>query len=169
MISSAMNYALPLGLFWVFKYLFAIGGDYYEVSKYIYTVLGIGTPIIYYALLCRYRDVTLGGQITYPHSILFSLLLFLFASICEAVIISIHYLILNPAIVSNQIEMILKMYKNMQIPSVIYDQAKSTLHSYGSALFIGSTIFVNFIIGLFLSLPLGYFVSKPQRDNSQNL
>lgn len=170
-LSAAMNYALPLGLFWVFRYLFIIGGNYSPVLVYISSILSIGTPIIYYILLSRYRDITLGGTVHYGQCILFSLLLFIFASIPESLIMSLHFLIINPEIVSEQNRIILELVGKMKLidtDSIPYLEMKSFLSSYGALYYTGVNVISNTIIGFFLSLILGYLVSKNSTSPTQN-
>lgn len=170
-LSVAMNYALLLGLFWVFKYLFAIGGSYHDIFKYIFQLLSIGTPVVFYVLLCRYRDVALGGKILYGQCILFSLLLFIFASIPEAVIMSLHLLIINPEIVAEQNRLVFDLMDKMKmvnINSAAYEQTKSFLSSYGALYYTASNVIGNVIIGFCLSLILGYFVSIKSPNPTQN-
>ncbi len=168
-LSAAMNYALPLGLFWVFKYLFAIGGDYLDIFKYINQVLSIGTPIVFYVLLSRYRDVTLGGKVSYAQCILFSLLLFTFASIPESVIMSLHLLVIKPEIVAELNRMAFDLMDQMKmITSPGYAETKSFLSAYGGIYYTVSNAIANIIIGFLLSLILGYFVSKSSTSPTPN-
>lgn len=168
MVSTAMNYAIPLGLFWIFKYLFIIGGEYAEVSKYINSILSIGTPIIAYALICRYRDKELKGSITYGASILFLLLIFALASLFETVITSLHLLVLNPGLVTQMNEEIYTQFSKMNLPDIYMSQL-NTILSYGRIYYIISFIAQNMIIGMFLALVLGYFVSRPKNNPHQNI
>lgn len=167
-LSSASHYALYLGLFWVFKYLFVIGGEYSELSKYIYNVLNIGTPLLLYVLLCKYRDTALDGKITYGQSILFTLALFSFASLIEAVIISLHLFIISPSLVVNWTSELYSMYEKMPLPAESM-QLIRTMLSFGALLYIFYMIIFNFISGLFLSLIFGYFVSRQNNTPSQKL
>lgn len=168
MASVAMNYAIPLGLFWVFKYLFVIGGEYAEISKYINTLLGIGTPVITYILISRYRDVNKGGQIQYGESILFILLIFALASLIESVITSLHLFIINPELVNQMNEQIYAIFSKMQL-SDIYMSQLDTIFSYGAVYYIISYIMQNMLIGLFLALVLGYLVSRPKKNPLKNI
>ena len=161
MVSTAMNYAIPLGLFWIFKYLFVIGGEYAEISKYINSILGIGTPVITYILISRDKDK--GGNISYGEGILFILLIFGLASMIEAVITSMHLLVINPGLVTQMTEEIYKIFSKMHLPDLYMSQLDTVL-SYGGIYYIISFIVQNMIIGLFLALVLGYFASH-QRNN----
>lgn len=164
-----MNYALPLGLFWVFKYLFAIGGEHQEVFKYIYSILSIGTPIIYYILLIKYRDTVLGGKIQYGECMLFCLLISIFASIPEAVVVSLNLMILNPQLVTNQNEMLLQIIEKAKMispDSMEYINLNSFLSSYGGLYYTACNVLGNIVIGFLLSLFLGYFVSRNQTSSN---
>ncbi len=168
MVSTAMNYALPLGLFWIFKYLFVIGGEYAEVSKYINSILGIGTPLITYVLICRYRDKNLNGIISYGEGILFILLLYAFASCIEAVITSLHLLVINPGLVTQMNEEIYGIMSKMHLPAIYMSQL-DTILTYGGLYYIISFIIQNMIVGLFLALVLGYFVSRQKNNPNKNI
>lgn len=168
MVSNAMNYAILLGLFWIFKYLFVIGGEYAEISKYINSMLSIGTPVLAYVLICRYRDKDMKGSITYGEGILFTLLLFAFASLFEAVITSLHLLVLNPGLVTQMNEEIYNIFSKMHLPDA-YMQQLETIFSYGAVYYIASFIVQNMIIGLFLALVLGYFASRQRNNPHQNM
>lgn len=163
MVSTAMNYAIPLGLFWIFKYLFVIGGEYAEISKYINSILGIGTPVITYILISRYRDKDKGGNISYGEGILFILLIFGLASMIEAVITSLHLFVINPGLVTQMTEEIYNIFSKMHLPDLYMSQL-NTILSFGGIYYIISFIVLNMIIGLFLALVLGYFASH-QRNN----
>lgn len=163
MVSTAMNYAIPLGLFWVFKYLFVIGGEYTEISKYINSILGIVTPVLTYTLICRYRDKEKGGNILYGEAILFILLIFVLASLIESVITSLHFLVINPGLVTQMNEQIYDVMNKMHLPDIY---AKTVL-SYGGLYYIFAIIFQNMVIGMFLALVLGYFASRQKNNPHQ--
>jgi len=182
MVASAMNYAIPLGLFWVFKYIFVILGDNYDRSLYIESLLSIFTPVIYYILLCRYRDVNKEGKLDYGDAILFSLLLFLFASLFEVVMVCLHIYIINPATLSiyaqqiresgslEQTQKLLSTFgMNGEVDKDMFENYMDFYASHIGVIFIFSRIFVNFLLGLFLSLVLGYFVSRQRPNQSQKL
>lgn len=85
-----------------------------------------------------------------------------FASIPEAVIMSLHLLIINPEIVAEQNRSVFDLMDKMKMVSInsaAYDQTKSFLSSYGALYYTASNVIGNVIIGFCLSLILGYFVS----------
>lgn len=175
MLASAMNYAIPLGLFWVFKYIFVILGDYAEFSKFIVSILTIVTPVLYYVLLCRYRDVQCEGKLDYGDSILFSLLLFIFASFLELVIMSLHIYIINPeteilTMFGRQIEASAQLLESIMSPDPeSYNRTMDLYSSNLRGMFLVNRFFENLMLGLFFSLIVGYFVSKQRPNQSSNM
>lgn len=161
-IASASHYALILGGFWVFKYLFVIGSEYSEFSKYIVNILSIGTMFLLYILLCRYRDKDLGGKISYGQGILFTMLLFFFASLIEAVIISLHLFVISPEMVVSLNEQIYKVLETLN-PSAESMQAIEYIFSFGALYYVINYILTDIFIGFLLSLIFGFIVSRPQK------
>lgn len=174
-LASAMNYAIILGLFWVFKYFFVILADYVEFSKFIVSALTIITPVLFYVLLCRYRDVQCEGKLNYGDSILFSLLLFMFASFLEVVIMSLHVYIINPGtpILSEfgkQIQASAQLLETiMSTDSESYNRTMELYSSNLRGMFLVNRFFENILLGLIFSLILGYFVSRQRPDQHKNL
>lgn len=161
-VASASHYALVLGGFWVFKYLFVIGSEYSELSKYMANILGVGTIFLLYILLCRYRDVRLGGKIGYGESILFTLLLFLFASLIEAVVISIHLFLISPELVAAQNEQIYNTILKFNFPAESM-QTLEYIFSFGALYYVINYVITNVFIGFFLSLIFGFIVSRQKK------
>lgn len=160
-LASAIHFAIPLGLFWVFKYIFVILGDYSDLSKYIAQFLGIGTPIIYYVLICKYRDQILGGNITYAKSVKFSLLLFLFATFIELAIVCLHIFVINPTFLSQFTDKLYEMADAFKMTdNQRYMNQISQFTTNMGAYYIMSYIISNMITGLFLSLIISVFVSN---------
>lgn len=174
MAVAAMNYAIPLGLFWIFKYLFVILGEYSELSKYIWNFLSIGTPILFYIILCQYRDKDREGKIDFGDCILFSLLLFLFASILESVIVALHVYIISPEYVAQMTELTrLNSMNSITFTSTeqreMYDKIVNGILTNIRPIIIVSKIIGDLFLGLFLSLILGYFVSKQSPNQPKSM
>ncbi|NDW19800.1 DUF4199 domain-containing protein [Dysgonomonas sp. 216] len=157
MLKYAMNYGVILGSFWVFKYIFLIASSLSDHFLYIYNLLAIGTLLLYYVLLRRYRDFALGGKINYLQCISFSVLLFLFSALIEAVIIYIHYNFIDPkyVLVRNKgwLEMVLKWIFSRE-------WVENQKETFGNIIVFISEVGKNIVIGFFLSLVYGIFVTR---------
>jgi hypothetical protein len=163
-----MNYGVILGAFWVFKYLFLIVSIALEdvlpnnfISPFLLYLhlylLPIVTLSLYYVLLKRYRDHALGGKISYLQCVSFSVLLFTFAALIEAVIIYIHYKFIDPKYIYIRD----KGWLEMLLQSIFSREWLETQRdTYGAIIVIISEIVKNIVIGFFLSLLYGIFVHK---------
>jgi hypothetical protein len=166
-----MNYGVILGAFWIFKYLFLIVSNalndwfpqnlFSDFLLYLHLyLLPIVTLSLYYVLLKRYRDRVRGGKIGYLHCLLFSVLLFFFAALIEAVIIYIHYKFIDP----KYIYIHEKGWLEMLLQSIFSREWLETQRdTYGAIIVIISEIVKNIVIGFLLSLLYGIFVHNKKR------
>ena len=161
MLKYAMNYGVILGSFWIFKYVFLIASDLSDHFSYIYNLLAVGTLLLYYVLLRRYRDNALGGKINYIQCISFSMLLFLFSALIEAVIIYIHYRFIDPKYIMTRNPGWLEALMRWLFSRHWLDSLKE---EYGNVIIVTVGIIKNILIGFFLSLVYGIFVT---RNNSE--
>lgn len=164
---AAAHYAIYLGLFWVFKYLFIMGAESNPLYAYISNILSIGTPILFYALACVYRDKKLGGKIVFGKVVAFGIFLFFFASFLEAVVVAIHIIIIDPQFLPHLQDQIFAVYQNMKFPDKFLDRLDESL-SFGPSTFIAMQIFSNTLTGLFLALVLGYFITMKKPTQTKN-
>lgn len=167
-LAAAAHYAIYLGIFWIFKYLFLMGAEYNDLYLYIYNLLNIGTPILFYALACVYRDKRLGGKISFGKIIAFAVFLFLFASFLEAVVITINIIIVNPSYLSNLEEQVYLFYEKLGMTDQFLNFLKYNFKIDTISFIVYQTI-SNVFLGLILSLLLGYFISFKKSTNNHNL
>ncbi|MFV0469302.1 MAG: DUF4199 domain-containing protein [Dysgonomonas sp.] len=159
----SMQYGFILGVFWFLKYIFFIAFDLFDHFWNVYNTLNIGTLLIYYILINRYRDRALGGYISYVQCFIFSTLLFFFASLIESIIIYVHIAIINPNFLSKQgrfgiviIEELIRIFSN---PTQSINVAKP-LKLASNAEYIINNIYVSALYGFLLSLFYGIFVKR---------
>src|SRR5690554_2402134 len=90
LVNYAMNGGLFLGLFWVVKYLMVMGGGQSSALNVISSLLSFGTPLLLVYFLVTYKVKLPNNEMGFWHGVQFTILLFFFASILEAVIVFIH-------------------------------------------------------------------------------
>ena len=158
-----MNYGIILGFFWLIKYIFLISSSFFIHFIYVFNLLSIGTLLLYYVLLVRYRDKALGGYISYAQCIIFSIFLFLLAGIIEAVIIYIHVAIIDTSYIADQertmMELLQEIFKYLGLSTTSIKAVKGQPIP-GNAFYVANTIFVNALTGFCLSLIYGIFVRR---------
>lgn len=168
-IASALNYAIPLGLFWVFKYLFVLLGKYSDLSLYIENVLRVGTPFILYIVLTQYRSKELGGYISFFKCFTFTILLFVFGSVLESAIMYVHYAIIDPQIITKVANEAIQMAKSFNYPKDLIENMKIQLTQYGSFYAVFGNFMLNIIFGVAFGIVFGIVLSysnKLQLPNS---
>lgn len=163
MFKYAMNYGIILGLFWLVKYIFLISSAFFVHFIFVFNLLSIGTLLLYYVLLSRYRDKALGGFLSYAQCIIFSVFLFLFAGIIEAVIVYVHVAFIDTSFIASQdrtmMELAEEVFKYMGLATTSI-KAIQNQPIPSNAFYVTNSIFVNSLIGFCLSLIYGIFARR---------
>lgn len=84
-----MHFGTYMGVYWIAKFiLFPLGFDI-PFFSFLFIVLTLAVPLMGYFYTRIYRDKVCGGSISFSHAALFSLFMYLFASLLVAVA---HYI-----------------------------------------------------------------------------
>lgn len=144
--------SLILGVYWVIKYLIIILGKDFAITGFLGNMLSIGTPIILLYFLVRYNKRHADNTMSFGHGIQFSILMFFFASILEAVVVFIHVNWIDPVFISNFYKSIIAIAESLNLNEVLTAQlADQPLPSAFSYVF-NNIILGDVFIGLLLSL-----------------
>ncbi|MDD3788641.1 MAG: DUF4199 domain-containing protein [Petrimonas sp.] len=151
LINFAMTGGFVLGGFWILKYLFVIGSVAYPFLNYVQSFLSIGTPILLFYFLVKYKNNIVKTEISFWHGVQFGIMLFFFASLLEAVIVIVHVIWIDPAFIANTYDNMLKMAESLPIDKKMLQMAKDqplpTPFAYTFNMVMG-----NVLIGIILSL-----------------
>lgn len=155
LIHYAMSAGIFLGMFWVAKYLLVIGGTHFSALGAINTIASIGTPLLLYFFLIKYKTNVLQGQnLGYGDGIQLSVALFFFASLFEAVAVFIHVKWIDPqfiaALYENMREVAAALKFSPQIVTALSEQPQPAPFAY----VLSNVIMNNLFAGLLLSLAL---------------
>ena len=144
--------SLILGVYWVVKYLIIILGKDYAVTSIIGNLLTIGTPIILLYFLVQYNLRYNNNEMSFGHGIQFSILMFFFASILEAIVVFIHVNWIDPVFISNFYNSLVTIAESLSLNQALTAQlAEQPLPSSFSYVF-NNIILGDVFIGLLLSL-----------------
>lgn len=168
LLSFAMFSGIYLGIFWIVKYLFVIGGSNVPLLNVVSTILGIGTPLLLYYYLVKYKTTVIpDGNMGYWHGVQFGIMLFFFASLFEAIIVFIHVKWIDPTYIGslydNMVEVVGNMKFGQKWTSAIAEQPKPTPFDY----IFNNVILNDVFIGLLLSLILVPAVSRFAPNNAE--
>ena len=156
--SQLMNYAMYggifLGLFWMVKYLFVIGSTQMPALNFIGSFLTIGTPLILFYYLKKYKTDIVSSDISYWHGVQFGIMLFFFASLLEAVIVFVHITWIDTAFVGklyeNMIETVKTMNLSERMVNSMENQPLPTTVNYIFSNVILADVFIGLILSLFI-------------------
>ncbi len=154
--SHLINYttqtSVILGVFWILKYLLVVLGSNNTALNLLGNLLSFGTPLILFYFLVRYNSEILKNKMKYWHGVQFSILLFFFASILEAMIVFIHVRWLDPTFISSLYNSLIELAQTLNISQALTTQLmEQPLPSSFSYVF-NNVILADVFLGLILSL-----------------
>ncbi|HHU26770.1 MAG TPA: DUF4199 domain-containing protein [Bacteroidales bacterium] len=169
LLEYTMHAGILLGLFWIFKYLFVILGNKYPGMNVIGTTLSIGTPVLLYYLLVKYNAGWMNREMRFGQGVQFTILLFFFASILEALVVYIHIRWIDPAYLAHLYDSMIELAEALGASKAIVTRlAEQPLPNAFTYIF-NNVIMADVFIGLLLSLlivPLALRFT-PRQNNPQ--
>jgi len=164
--SQLMNYAMYggvfLGLFWILKYLFVMGATRIPALNLFGSLLTLGTPLLLFYFLFKYKTFVTGNNLGYWHGVRFGILLFFFASLLAAVIVFIHITWIDQAYVGKLYETMIETVKMMNLNERVAESLEAQpLPSTVNYIF-SNVIMTDVLIGMILSLLLVPLVRRYQ-------
>ena len=125
LIQSAMRYGFPLGMFWVFKYLFYMGSLKFPYLVSIYWGLSLVVPYVAYLLTKRYKN-DLGGSIGFFRAWQFGIFLYFFAALIVSVMHYVFYrFVAPPDFVKSAIDQTLESLTQLHADSKVIQSVKA--------------------------------------------
>ena len=154
--SQLMNYAMYggvfLGAFWVLKYLFVMGATEISGLSIISSFLAMGTPLILYYFLVKYKTAIVDNKMNFWHGVQFGIMLFFFASLIEAVVVFAHITWIDPSFVGKLYESMIETAKTMNLGTGILNSLENQPLPTTANYIFSNVIMTDVFIGLILSL-----------------
>lgn len=157
--SFAMQAGLGLGGFWVFKYMFIIGASQYPALGLLNTFLGFLTPLLLLFYLIKFKNETDDNKLGYWKGVRVGIMIFLFASIIESVIVLVHIIMIDPTFISTINEQKIEFAQALGFNDTLMEELKNQT-SFSPFVFVMNQILNNVFIGFILSLILTPVASK---------
>lgn len=164
LIQASMRYGFPLGMFWVFKYLFYMGSLKYPFLVTIYWGMSFVVPYLAYLLTKKYRN-DLGGNISFFRAWQFGIFIYFFAALIVAVM---HYMfyrfVAPPDFVKSAINQTLESLAQLQADSKVIQSVKSLDFSPIHMALQG--ILNNVFYGIIFSIPVAALLCRNNQTGS---
>lgn len=176
LFQSVLHYGALLGLFWMFKYLFKIGEEYWKHFIYFYNVLQIGTPLLMYFFYTKYL-LEKNIASTIGKALIFSIGTGICASLFENVMIFAHYAFINSSQLHTAIEELHRVTNVEQLKDIypslttteITEITDKMLSFFTLRTMLVIVLFVNTILEAILSAIFGLVIGLfPPRNMSLN-
>lgn len=151
-MNYAMSSGLILGLFWVIKYVVVVGAEQIPFLRVFTAALMFVTPLLLLYFLVRYRTQETGGTLRFTHGLQFTIMLFFFASILEAVVVYIHITWIDTAFVGNMYAEMVAALKQLNFAGQMAETLGSEPIPSGLYYIINHVVLTNVFAGMMLSL-----------------
>lgn len=152
LLYDAMYGGIFIGLFWSFKYLFVIFDTGIPAVSFIGSLLALGTPLLLFHYLVKYNNTHVEGSMRYWHGVQFSIMLFFFASILEALIVFVHVKWIDPTFISFIYANMIEMAQSMELGKALTEQMEEQSLPSPFTYIFNSVILLDVLVGLLLSL-----------------
>lgn len=159
LVNYAMNGGLFLGLFWVVKYLMVMGGGQSSALNVISSLLSLGTPLLLVYFLVTYKVKLPNNEMGFWHGVQFTILLFFFASILEAVIVFIHITWIDTTYIGKLYSEMTKTIEAVDLSKKMVESLKNQPLPSSINYILSNVVFANIFIGMVLSLIAVPFVN----------
>ena len=157
--SFAMQAGLGLGGFWVFKYIFIIAAAQYPALAYINTFLSFLTPLLLLFYFIKLKNEADNSKLAYWKGVRLGILIFLFASFIESVIVIVHIMWIDPTFISIINQQKLDLAQSLGFSETLMEELKKQT-SFSPFVFVINQILNNVFIGFILSLIITPVASK---------
>ena len=157
--SFAMQAGLGLGGFWVFKYIFIIAATQYPALGYINTFLSFLTPLLLLFYFIKFKNETDDNKLSYWKGVRLGIMIFLFASIIESVIVIVHVVWIDQTFISTINQQKIELAQALGFSDTLMEELKKQT-SLSPFVFVINQILNNVFIGFILSLILSPVASR---------
>ncbi len=165
----AMHFGTYMGAYWILKFIllplmFAI-----PFFQLLYVILTLSVPIIGYYYAKTYRDKVCGGVIQFSHAVLFTIFMYMFASLLVAVAHYIYFQFIDHGFIFNAladqaIERSPALQENKELMKDMFDADK--INSLSAIDITMQILSLDVFFGSILAIPTGLMVMKKAKPGN---
>ncbi|MDD3037346.1 DUF4199 domain-containing protein [Bacteroides sp.] len=166
----AMHFGTYMGVYWILKFILFPLAIHIPFLSFLFVILTLAVPIIGYYYTKMYRDKICGGSIQFSHAVLFSIFMYMFASLLVAVAHYAYFQFIDHGFIINyytqQWEELLKqnsaLIENKEIIIATIDSVKSWSAINITMQLLSWDVFW----GSILAIPTGLMVMKKAKPEN---
>ena len=164
----AMHFGTYMVAYWILKFILFPLGFTIPFLSLLFMGLTIGVPFIGYHYVKMYRNKICGGAISFAHACLFTLFMYMFASLLVAVAHYIYFQFIDHGFIitqcMNDMEQMLVTLPGMETEKEVFKTAMANAQSLSSIDITMQLLSWNVFAGSLLAIPTALFVMKRNRN-----
>lgn len=96
-----MHFGTYMGAYWILKFILFPLGFHIPFFSLLFVILTLAVPFIGYYYVKMYRDKICGGSIRFSHAVVFSIFMYMFASLLVAVAHYVYFQFIDHGFIVN--------------------------------------------------------------------
>ena len=164
-----MRYGTSMGLLWAFKFMLFPLGLKIPFLQLLFLVLTLGVPFLGYIFAKKFRERYCDGTVTFSRAYLFTLFMYMFASLLAAVAHYIYFRYMDGGFVINTYRAVWEQMKEAigtePGPTLLqYDEALNLIAGLTPLELTFQIMANNIYVGMLLALPTALFVMRKKKN-----
>lgn len=166
-----MLFGTYMGIFWVMKFILFPLGLTIPFLLFLFAGLTLGVPFMGYYYARTYRNRVCGGSISFLHAWVFTVFMYMFASLLTAAAHYVYFQFLDHGYVVNTVEAMVDTVAQSNLPGMesyiaTYREALDAARSVSPIEIAMQMVSSNVTWGAILALPTALFVMKRPKDEA---
>lgn len=160
----AMHFGTYMGIYWILKFILFPLGFHIPFFHLLFVILTLAVPIIGFYYTKMYREKICGGSIQFSHAVLFTIFMYMFASLLVAVAHYIYFQFIDHGYILNSY---IKLWDELmvQVPTLqenkdIIKELTDSARSLTSINITMQLLSYDVFFGSILAIPTGLMVMK---------
>lgn len=156
----AMHFGTYMGVYWILKFILFPLAMHIPFLSILFIILTLAVPFIGYYYAKMYRNKICGGSIEFSHAVLFTMFMYMFASLLLAVAYYIYFQFIDHGATINAIIKELRKFIKLNENEEVINGMIDSLKSWSPINITMQQLSLNVIWGSILAIPTGLLVMK---------
>lgn len=163
-----MHFGTYMGVYWILKFILFPLGFTIPFLSFLYIGLTLGVPFIGYHYAKMYRNKICGGFISFAHACLFTLFMYMFASLLVSLVHYVYFRFIDHGFIMGQyaemIQQVSTAFPGMENEKEILQNALDSIQTLSPIDITMQILSSDVFFGSILAVPTALFVMKRRRQ-----